>query len=115
MFMRKPLLIKVLVLITLLISAAAVSAGQSEAGRMDPARALAEPLMGSPHYQLDWNIAANGGGTVVSTHYQISSTIGQPATGISGSANFEVCSGFWCKVLAFFDLYLPVLPKNMSP
>ncbi len=109
MFRRKPLLITLLVLIALLITAAAVSARQSEAARIDMARAVAGPPMGSPHYNLDWNVSANGGGTITSTHYQVSSTIGQPATGISGSNNFEICSGFWCKVLAFFEINLPLI------
>ena len=115
MLRQKPLLVMVFVLITLLISAAAVSARQSEAARIDQARAVAGPPMGSPHYQLNWNVTGNGGGTVSSTHYQVSSTVGQPATGVSGSSNYEVCSGFWCKVLAFFEINLPVIPKNMTP
>lgn len=115
MFRRKPLLIALLVMLILLASSAAVSARQSEAARIDQFRAMAGPPLGSPHYQLDWNVSANGGGTVTSTHYQVSSTIGQPATGISGSSNFEVCSGFWCKVLAIFEINLPVINRNVSP
>jgi hypothetical protein len=115
MFRRKHLLITVLVLITLLISAAAVSARQTEVSTRTQTNSIAGQPMGSPHYELDWNVSANGGGTVTSTHYQVSSTIGQPATGISGSSNFEVCSGFWCKVLAIFEINLPVINRNLTP
>ena len=112
MFRRILPLILALTLIAITLSAVAAGAQQPP---IDQARALAGPPMGSPHFQLNWNVAANGGGTVTSTHFQVSATIGQPATGIADSANFEVCSGFWCKVLAFFEVQLPVITKNMSP
>jgi hypothetical protein len=101
-----------LVLITVTLSAMVAGAQQPPT---DQARALAGPPMGSPHFQLNWNVSANGGGTVTSPHFQVSSTVGQPATGISGSSNFEVCSGFWCKVLAIFDIHLPIVNKNVNP
>ena len=110
---RKVLLILIIVLITLTVSGAAVSARQAEARRV-PANPAGQP-MDSDHFQLDWNAYATGGGTVDSAHFEVSSTVGQPATGISRSSNFEVCSGFWCKVLAFFEINLPVINRNVSP
>ncbi len=115
MFRRKRPLILSTVLLILLVSAAAVSARQPEVATRTQTNSIAGQPMGSPHYQLDWNVSANGGGTVTSTHYQVSSTIGQPATGISGSSHFEVCSGFWCKVLAFFEINLPIINRNVTP
>jgi hypothetical protein len=112
MHKRKLLLILPIVLMAVVFSAVLVAASMPEAGPVPQENALTGPPSGSPHYLLDWNVAANGGGTVSSPHYQVSSTIGQPAAGFSGSANFEVCSGFWCKVLAFFELYLPIQVKN---
>jgi hypothetical protein len=112
MHKRKLLLILPIVLMAVVFSAVLVAARMPEAGPAAQANTLTGPPLGSPHFQLDWNVAADGGGTVASTHYQVSSTIGQPATGISGSSNFEVCSGFWCKVLAFFELYLPIQLRN---
>ena len=109
MYRRKLLIILPLVMITLVFSAVLVAASMPEKGPVPQANTLIGPPLGSPHFQLDWNVAANGGGTVASTHYQVSSTIGQPATGISGSTNFEICSGFWCKVLAFFEINLPLI------
>ena len=110
---RKVLLILILVLITLMVSAAAVSARQAEA-RRGAANPAGQP-MDSDHFQLDWNAYATGGGTVTSTHFEVSATVGQPAVGFTDSANFEVCSGFWCKVLAIFDIHLPVINKDLSP
>ena len=112
MFRRKLPLLMALVLIAITISAVVVGAQQPQT---DQAKALAGPPMDSPHYQLNWNVSGNGGGTVTSTHFQVSATVGQPATGISNSANFEVCSGFWCKVLAIFDIHLPIVNKDLSP
>ena len=112
MHKRKLLLILPIVLVAVIFSAVLAAARMPEAGLAAQANALTGPPIGSTHFLLDWNIAATGGGTVASTHFQVSSTIGQPATGLSGSANFEVCSGFWCKVLAFFELYLPIQVKN---
>ena len=112
MFKRKTPLILMLALIAVTLSAVVAGAQQPQTSS---ASALAGPPLGSPHYQLNWNVTANGGGTVTSPHYQVSATVGQPATGISDSANFEVCSGFWCKVLAIFDIHLPVVNKNTSP
>jgi hypothetical protein len=109
---RKLLLILPIVLLAVVFSAAIAAASIPESGPVPQANALTGPPSGSPHYQLDWNIAATGGGTVSSSHFQISATVGQPATGISSSSNFEVCSGFWCKILAFFELYLPIQVKN---
>jgi hypothetical protein len=112
MFRRKTPLILALALIAVTLSAVVAGAQQPP---IDPARAIAGPPLSSPHFQLNWNVTANGGGTVTSPHFQVSSTVGQPATGISDSANFEVCSGFWCKVLAFFEVQLPVITKNLTP
>jgi hypothetical protein len=112
MYRRKLSLILAIVLITLTVSVVIAAARQPEPGLVAQTDTLTGPPINSPHYELDWNITANGGGTVSSTHFQVSSTIGQPATGFSGSANFEVCSGFWCKVLAFFELYLPIQLRN---
>ena len=109
---RKLLFILPIVLLAVVFSAVLAAASMPETRPGAQANTLTGPPLGSSHFQLDWNVAANGGGTVASTHFQVSATVGQPATGLSGSSNFELCSGFWCKVLAFFELYLPIQVKN---
>lgn len=104
---RNLLFIAAIVVLALTITGVTVFASQPAAG---PARTDTPlgPPMGSTHFQLNWNVLGNGGGIVSSSHFGVSSTIGQPTVGFSSSSNFEVCSGFWCKVLAVFKLYLPL-------
>ena len=74
---RKLLFLTAFLLLTFTASTAAVLAGQTQA------TAPAGPLLGSPHFQLDWNVTGSGGGTVGSALFQVSSTIGQPAVGLA--------------------------------
>jgi hypothetical protein len=108
MFRQKLPLFLTVVLVALTISVIAVRASQLETGSPIPDNFDFGRSMNATHYQLDWNMATYGGGNINSNHFQVSSTIGQPVIGISASSNFEVCSGFWCKVLVFFEVYLPI-------
>ena len=65
--------------------------------------------LSSTHYALNWNVAASGGGTISSTSYQLSSTIGQPTTSVSSGASYEVRSGFWQEFI--YKLFLPLIQK----
>jgi hypothetical protein len=108
---RNLLYITAFLIFALTLSWVTVFAGQTEAGQARVGVPAGSP-MASAHFQVGWNIGANGGGVTGSTHFQVSSTIGQPVVGHSGSSNFDICSGFWCKVLAIFDVYLPILNNN---
>jgi hypothetical protein len=65
--------------------------------------------IGSAHFGLNWSVIASGGGALSSPHFRLSSTLGQPATGAKGGANFGTCTGFWCGLDFVRDLFLPLL------
>lgn len=50
----------------------------------------------SPHYKMNWNVLACGGGEIDSTHYTLNSTIGQPTVGLKSSDHYGTCTGYWC-------------------
>ena len=52
------------------------------------------------NYSVDWYVIANGGGAGQSENYRVDGTAGQPAIGISTSANYSVQSGFWVGVVS---------------
>ena len=68
--------------------------------------------MGSAHYGLDWNVVGTGGGTISSSHFTVSSTIGQPTVGTIDSAHYEVCTGYWCWLDRIARIFLPLVIKN---
>ena len=45
--------------------------------------------------QINWQVIASGGGPGISPNYRLHGTIGQTAVGLSGSANYNLNSGFW--------------------
>ncbi len=67
------------------------------------------PDMSSAHFGLNWNVSASGGGTIQSTHFIVSSTIGQPAVGTISSASYEVCTGYWCWLEQIARIFLPLV------
>lgn len=66
--------------------------------------------MGSTNYGLDWNVVGMGGGEIASTHYQIRSTIGQPAIGRVDSTHFGNHAGYWQNFT--YKIFLPLVLRN---
>jgi hypothetical protein len=64
-------------------------------------------------YGIPWEAFASGGSlTASSASYTMQSTIGQPATGSSQSASYEMCSGFWCRIQkVLWSIFLPVVNR----
>lgn len=69
------------------------------------------PNMDSPHFAINWDVNARGGGTIQSAHFIVSSTIGQPAVGTASSAHYEVCTGYWCWIKQLAKIFLPLVMK----
>lgn len=46
-------------------------------------------------YAIDWYAVHGGGGTSQAGATRLDGTIGQPAPGYSGSADYQLVSGFW--------------------
>lgn len=74
---------------------------------------LMQVQMGSDHFRLDWNVIGSGGSDMTSSHFQMSSTTGQPTVGNKDSAHYDLCDGFWCAVGHFIQrLFLPLIQQN---
>jgi hypothetical protein len=73
---------------------------------------LTNVMIGSAHYSIDWSVVATGGGDISSPHFRLSSTLGQPTTGMKSSSHFETCSGFWCGLDFMKELFLPLLLRD---
>ena len=69
--------------------------------------------MSSDSYRLDWftPLSGSGGGPAGSTHYAANLTIGQAATGVSASANYQVCLGYRCGGAGSWRIYLPLVVR----
>jgi hypothetical protein len=63
--------------------------------------------MVSDHFSLNWDVLANGGNTMGSSHFRLSSTLGQPAIGNASSPHFELRAGYWQNF--FYRVYLPLV------
>ena len=51
-------------------------------------------------YAIDQDVLGSGAHNAMSADYMLEATLGQPATGLSASQNYDLCSGFWCDVNA---------------
>jgi len=51
-------------------------------------------------YTIDQDVLGSGAHNATSADYALEATLGQPATGLSASQNYDLCSGFWCDVNA---------------
>jgi hypothetical protein len=71
--------------------------------------------MSSANYRLDWFTPLTGsGGPASSTHYAVNVTVGQTAPGVSASANYGGCLGYWCggeTEAGGLKVYLPLVLK----
>ncbi len=70
--------------------------------------------MSSTHYRLDWftPLTTGGGGAANSAHYAVNFAIGQTASGLSASANYEASLGYWSGAMAEYRVFLPVVLKG---
>jgi len=94
---RLTLLLLIVVALVLALGSAAIARAGSSANYTT----LREP-----------NELVAGAQTAASANYTISSTAGQPATGQGTSANYSVCSGFWCQAqAALAQLFLPLVRR----
>jgi hypothetical protein len=68
----------------------------------------------SASYSLPWEAFAGGGSlTASSASYSMQSTFGQAVTGETGSASYDVCSGFWCGIKEWvWDVFLPLALRD---
>lgn len=49
-------------------------------------------------YRIDRVVIAGGGGPIAAGSYQITSTLGQPATSTLSGASFVIVDGFWAPI-----------------
>jgi hypothetical protein len=67
-------------------------------------------------YDLTWN-TVDGGGAMFSTGggFSLGGTIGQPDAGLAetGGGGYTLSGGFWYGTAAVFDIYLPLVYKNL--
>jgi len=70
--------------------------------------------MSSTNYRLDWFTpgTSGGGGAAGSTHYAVNLTVGQSAIGMSTSANYGGCLGYWCGAAVEYKIYLPLVLRS---
>ena len=70
------------------------------------------PVMAAELTEVTWYVIGGGGGAATDGIYTLNGTIGQPVTGLDGSADIDVCSGFWCKVLEHYRIFVPLILKQ---
>jgi hypothetical protein len=66
--------------------------------------------MVSDHFGLNWDVLANGGIRMSSSHFRLASTLGQPVIGNSSSTHFGLRSGYWQEF--FYRVFLPLVLRN---
>jgi hypothetical protein len=72
------------------------------------------PVIAAGSMEINWYVIGSGGGTATAGDYTLNGTIGQPVTGFASNAGIRLCSGFWCKVLEGYRIFLPLIFKNGS-
>ena len=72
--------------------------------------------MRSNNYWLDWftPLTGGGGGPTSSTNYAANFTVGQTATGLSSSTNYEAGLGYWYGTAGAHKIYLPLVMRAFS-
>ena len=66
-----------------------------------------------PVYVIAPDVIASGGGMSTSASYTVRSTVGQAAIGMSDSAAYQACSGYWCgNSILGMRTYLPVVRRG---
>jgi len=71
--------------------------------------------MSSTNYRLDWftPLTGGGGGAASSTNYGVNFIVGQSAIGVSSSATYGSCLGYWCGEFEY-RVFLPLVLKDYS-
>lgn len=72
--------------------------------------------LSSTQYHLDWftPLTTGGAGSAGTDQYRVNLTIGQAVRGISSSANYSLCLGYWCGTRMDYPVYLPLILRNAS-
>jgi len=70
---------------------------------------VVSPVMAAELTEVNWSVIGGGGGGATDGYYTLNGTIGQPVTGLSSSAEGNLCSGFWCKVLEHYKIFIPLV------
>ncbi len=60
---------------------------------------------------IDWKVMAGGGGHSESGVYVLDGSIGQSMAGTQSGGSYQLCAGFWCRALAQYHVYLPIVLK----
>lgn len=63
---------------------------------------------------IDWHVIGGGGGHVEAAPYALDGTVGQAVVGVVTDAGYELCSGFWCRAVAGYKIYLPLVLRNWN-
>ena len=64
-------------------------------------------------YDLSWNVIGGGGtGPQTGDGFSLRSTAGQVIIGPAGGSSPDLCAGYWCRAIAYFDVLLPAVLKN---
>lgn len=70
------------------------------------------PVIAAELNEVTWFVIGGGGGLATDGIYTLNGTIGQPVTGRYSSGDIDLCSGFWCKVLEHYKIFLPLIMRN---
>lgn len=65
-------------------------------------------------YELNWWTIDGGGVTSQGGEYALSGTIGQPDAGTVSGGGYRVTGGFWSAAVLPYDVYIPLVVKNVS-
>jgi hypothetical protein len=58
------------------------------------------------------SLVAAGGAPASSANYSIQATVGQMGIGRGASANYALCSGFWCQVQSVLrQVFMPLIRR----
>ena len=60
---------------------------------------------------IDWYVMG-GGGPATSGNTQLDSTVGQAFVGEYASGSTDLCVGYWCVIVAGYNVYLPVVLRS---
>jgi hypothetical protein len=69
-------------------------------------------LMESGNYAINWDVIGSGGEPSTSVSFALGGTIGQGIVGLSSSASYGLCGGYWCIGEIETHIYLPLVMQN---
>ncbi len=75
---------------------------------------VAGVLVAPSAYEIARHVIAGGGSRVQGSSYGVISTMGQGVVGDFGtSASYGSCAGFWCAGMPGYQIYLPIVMRNV--